>query len=575
MKIFRFFVLLFGLVAPITLGSVIAQEVEPIKNAPEGEFIIQDDKIYTFEAVSSNGLRAVAFFDTEADARSFVDGLVALSETSSYFVPCSTSIFPVRVGSSGIACWCTLSSDLYFFVRNPNINIYAQCRAMCANLLDSCNSTGSATWILTLYADAEYGTGGENPDPQPDPNPGREIHKITYPITTKREGDFFYQDRVLYTKNDSYSASGKHINGFTLKIYSTPNGWLEGVPDAHGLEVCRTVAEMVVNSFASYVASYDFGGVELEGVSLTPICAPFYSSGYSTSEPLGYIVVLFPSRTGTSYNVGNLCKSCATDFYYNEGWASFYWLGAVGTGDMVNIKFSQNSEIYASKPSRVSTSSFSEASLDEVKNVQSTAELSEGTALPVSVSYVPSVATTVDSGGNLATNTPEVATTSDISVQGEETGEATIVINQETTVNYDFELGDAPEAETVDSSQVEEKTVKDSEDLLSEQQPKYNYINTESTEWTLNHQKLWDDVKEKVYEIFGADKLEEFKEKEVSGGTFTPFNFVTVDPWIGQTWQFTIDSTSVSNMPIFATLRSILSFFCYLGTSFACIRLFA
>ncbi|MDO4628575.1 MAG: hypothetical protein Q4C70_05285 [Planctomycetia bacterium] len=567
MKIFRFFVLLFGLVAPITLGSVIAQDIRAVTNPPQMNYIIIDGH-YCQSGGDGSRKWCVYLFSDYASAAN-ADTALKSSDVV-YSQTAYKGVLPFRSGVSSVNAWAVVydTTDTGYASGFEGV-VTGVSGYIFTYAWDSAYTVGD----VVIYEDGGTTDPEPEPEPEPDPTPESEIHKITYPITTKREGDFFYQDGVLYTRNDSYSGSGKYINGFMLKIYSTPNGWIEGVPDAHGLEVCRTVAEMVVNSFASYVASYDFGGVELEGVSLTPICAPYYSSSYSTSEPLGYIVVLFPSRTGTSYNVGNLCKSCATDFYYNEGWASFYWLGAVGSGDMVNINFSQNSETYASKPSTVSTSSFSVASLDEARNVQSTAELSEGSALPVSVSYVPSVVTTVDSGGDLATTTPEVATTSDISVQSDESGEATIVINQETTVNYDFELGEAPDELGYDKVETQEVEVKDNEEK-DKYTLKYFYETGDGIR--LDQEKLWDEVDEKFSELFPKDKIEEFLETVQSGGAaITPITCSFMVPPFAQTWSFTVDLESYASMSVIQIIRGMAGFFVSLETLLMCVRLMA
>ena len=151
----------------------------------------------------------------------------------------------------------------------------------------------------------------------------------------------------------------------------------------------------------------------------------------------------------------------------------------------------------------------------------------------------------------------------------------TVNITNNTEINTNLELGDAPEADSYTADEAEEKEVADSDELLSEEEPTYTYIDNSSSEYKIDYEKLFDDCKEKIDDIFGTDGLTAFFSQVPSGGSIQPWVFQWVDPWVHYNWGFTVDIASIANLQIVQIIRSICNFGLYLGTLFMSIKLFA
>ncbi|MBR0191850.1 MAG: hypothetical protein IJQ31_07285, partial [Thermoguttaceae bacterium] len=190
--------------------------------------------------------------------------------------------------------------------------------------------------------------------------------------------------------------------------------------------------------------------------------------------------------------------------------------------------------------------------------------------LPQGIVFSQSTNSGIDAAQGDFTGESSVRSTAEATTSG-----TTVNITNNTEINTNLELGDAPDEDSFDPDEAEEKEVADSDELLTEEEPEYTYIDNSSSEYKIDYQKLFDDCKEKIDEIFGTDALTSFFSQVPSGGSIQPWVIEWVDPWIHKYWCFSVDIGAVANMSIVRIIRSICNFGLYLGTLFMSIKLFA
>ncbi|MDO4628514.1 MAG: hypothetical protein Q4C70_04980 [Planctomycetia bacterium] len=562
MKIFRFFVLLFGLLASITLESVFAQEVESIKNAPEGEYIIKEGMIYTLSLTATEEVQvsnSAALFSCEEDAQAYYDGLLSIKKKYPsfpfpHFTCNAAGVFPVRFGASSVVQWCVLSKSNVLFSYFTT-SIYAnEISAAISELKDVTKYGGSVNWFMIEVTTPEYGT--PEPDLDPDPEPSDpENADVPFDATwAYYNGEWLPLLSSWDTINPNYSTS--HEEAETV---------VSGLCQRFATEAD---AEKAKADFANFYTNFNWSAYGYSGCSVSPTVSEVYKTAQvATGNETVYSYCIFYTGVPNADNVPGAFRSCVESYTFDylaynmpsgnrpaspthEKIVDFYPLGgdyAVGTAGTSTLA---GQTLATAADSDDGPLQFTVKNVNFQQNTTSAIAAEEG-------DYAADVAT--------------VASTVSASEDG-----TTINITNNTEVNTNLELGDAPDAETVDYTEVEEKTVKDSEDLLSEQQPTYTYIDTSSTEWKIDYQKLWNDCKEKFDEFFGTEDLTNFFEGSGSGSsTISPYQFTFIDPWIGSSWWFTLDFATLFTNEVTTAVRSVFSFFCYLFTTYACIRLFA
>lgn len=190
--------------------------------------------------------------------------------------------------------------------------------------------------------------------------------------------------------------------------------------------------------------------------------------------------------------------------------------------------------------------------------------------LPQGIVFSQSTTAGVDAAQGDFVGESTVRSTADASTNG-----TTVNITNNTEINTNLELGETPDDEVYEAEEAEEKEVADSEELLTEQEPEYTYIDSSSSEYKIDYEKLFEDCKEKIDDIFGTDELTTFLSSVPSGGNIQPWVVQWVDPWVHYNWGFTVDVGYVANLQIVQIIRMICNFGLYLGTLFMSIRLFA
>ncbi|MBQ4143450.1 MAG: hypothetical protein IJD43_08255 [Thermoguttaceae bacterium] len=168
----------------------------------------------------------------------------------------------------------------------------------------------------------------------------------------------------------------------------------------------------------------------------------------------------------------------------------------------------------------------------------------------------------VDAEGDTV-GTSEV--TSEASVS--EGSDGSINVTNNTTINTNLELGDAPAA---DSFITEERQVSSSSDLLTETEPEYTYIvKGGSEDYSIDFETFFEDVKKKISEIFGMEELLTFFEDGVSGSASLEDWHVYFSPSL----YFTVPWSSLASHSVVQMARSALSLFMQLTTLFMCFKL--
>lgn len=154
--------------------------------------------------------------------------------------------------------------------------------------------------------------------------------------------------------------------------------------------------------------------------------------------------------------------------------------------------------------------------------------------------------------------------TSEASVS--EGSDGSINVTNNTTINTTLELGDAPAA---DSFTTEERQVSSSSDLLTETEPEYSYIvKGGSEDYSLDWEKFWSDVEDRLNEIFHFEDIKIFFETGVSSSdmitdwTITVFGYSFVVPW-----------SQVAQLEVVQFARTAMSYLCILGTCLASFKL--
>jgi len=557
------FKLLFFLLFALIVAPIHANEAPSNAPADQG-YLVYDGKIYTFATGSSYDYDTTAFScSTYEEAEAFVDawyewlayydtlGLPSVYEpgkpdgirpnlSSWYPNPLSQLVIVPRYSGSEIVSYYVIwsvrehgtnTAKSSTFFRGAMAGLNTQWHATATPFNAFCVSrgvrfasvpdNGGAHWIY--YADAEYIDVPE--EPEVTPPEGMADGCVTY-----------YEGAWRYTSE---------LEGPTADvIFRGPSLYADTEEDA----------ERCASHFAAFLSTYDWPWYGEPAV--LPWSEPKVYKCYVIRDGAISRVfwrVFFQDYTGDKMEtVGQYDSAyfqCLSD----------YSMGAGGTGGYNTI------EIYG--PS--ATASASNTGSVQLNGNQ-LAQADSGTSTVKLTSGSKDVAVTqytvqkVDAEGDTV-GTSEV--TSEASVS--EGSDGSINVTNNTTINTNLELGDAPAA---DSFTTEERQVSSSSELLTESEPGYTYIvKGGSEDYSIDFETFFEDVKKKISEIFGMEELFAFFEDGVSSAAVLEDWTVYISPSL----YFTVPWSSIASHSVVQMARTALSLFMQLTTLFMCFKMMA
>lgn len=514
--------LLFFLFFALIVAPIHANDL-PINYPADVNYIVADGKIYTqggekarlgfFADRIEDAVRMAEYYEDSIRSSAFVqesDYAEYLSDAEIVHVYYNDSLYNICV---------YISKPLDGYLIDPDFCM--QCESA---FIDAGFSTYSFYQedFGVYYADAEYPEDLE-PEPQePTPPEGLADGCITY-----------YQGAWRYTSEREGPTADV--------IFRGPSLYADTEEDA----------ERCASQFAAFLATYDWPWYGRPAV--LPWSEPkVYKCHVIRGGAVSFVFwrVFFQDYTGDKMEtVGQYDSAyfqCLSD----------YSMGAGGTGGYNVI------EIYG--PS--ATASASNTGSVQLNGNQ-LAQADSGTSTVKLTSGSKDVAVTqytvqkVDAEGDTV-GTSEV--TSEASVS--EGSDGSINVTNNTTINTNLELGDAPAA---DSFTTEERQVSSSSELLTETEPEYSYIvKGGSEDYSLDWEKFWSDVEDRLNEIFHFEDIKIFFETGVSSSdmitdwTITVFGYSFVVPW-----------SQVAQLEVVQFARTAMSYLCILGTCLASFKL--
>lgn len=535
-----------------------AQEVQTVYNAPNSEFLIVDDKIYVPVNSSSDKFFCSIHCETLEQAQqvaslwpqwcscvadfwgcspSFVDDY---GSQDSYFNPPAKSscvIAPVRSGTDTI-----LGYDVIYLETNgePVFN------SNWTSFLNYPISLGENYGFVDGYSflsfvkpkvsrsltekSVNYSYYGEAVYTQaPDPTPDVPADGGPYVITFIDGVQYYVLPESSYPTDD-YSVI---VNG--------PSLW------ASSLASAQTCADNFADFLESY--SWPFWGVP----DIMPYSEPkiYKCQTFFNGEAAGtFYRIVFQDYTNSA--------ALAYDGHYQQC-LNDYSQGAGGTGGYNTMSIVKPCATYtdtvnvSSELAGVTLASTSNSDTGQLTQITDDVAVTQYTAAKVNA----------EEGDYTGTST--VSSTASASEDG-----TTVNITNNTTVETNLELGDAPDADSYSNSEDGgEKEAQESGSLLTQQETVYTYIDDSSTEKKIDWEKFWGDFKEKIGEMIGYDKIEAFFGQEIDSQPLTDWSVNVMGASFVIPW-----SILLSSQPI-AIARSALSAFCMLGTFFACFRMLA
>lgn len=162
--------------------------------------------------------------------------------------------------------------------------------------------------------------------------------------------------------------------------------------------------------------------------------------------------------------------------------------------------------------------------------------------------------------------------TSEASVS--EGSDGSINVTNNTTINTNIELGNAPEGgEFEDTSELEEKEVSDffSREGRSEDPPAFVYVESYNDSYRINYGKLWEDIKQELSSVLPIESLEKYFDRKVSSGSLPVIPLQASFPEVGFFLDYTIDFNEVLNNEIVRVVRQILGFLLVFETAILCL----
>ena len=520
MKFKLLFFLLFALfVAPIHANDL------PINYPADVNYIVADGKIYTQGGEKARlGFFADRIEDAVRMAEYYEDSIrsSALVQESNYAEFFSDAeIVHVYYNDSLYNICVYISKPMDGYLIDPDFCM--QCESA---FIDAGFSTYSFYQedFGVYYADAEYSEEPE-PDPQePTPPEGLVDGCITYyqgawRYTSELEGptgDILLQGQTMYAETEEMADRCAADFAFFLASYDWPYyGKPDVLPWSEPLvQKCYVIRNGEVSSVFWRIFFYDLSDPVCPYYSAWNQCLYDYNLSGSGCGGENGIIIYGPSSTASASNTGS-----------------------------VQLNGNQ---------------------LAQADSGTSTVKLTSGSKDVAVTQYT---VQKVDAEGDTV-GTSEV--TSEASVS--EGSDGSINVTNNTTINTNLELGDAPAA---DSFITEERQVSSSSDLLTETEPEYTYIvKGGSADYSIDYEKLWEDVKLKFSEIFGFDVLTEFfKGVQLTDYTTYPVRV----PLVWQDWDFSFsfDILAITQYSFLSVMRVVMAFFACYETLFACIKLFA
>lgn len=549
-----------------------AQEVQTVENPPEGEYFVYNGKIYTLSPNRVHDYYMYSFeLPTYEQAVAFVSAWESWLEyyntlgLESPYTPASLVgtplrsnytqwypnpfpslvILPRRSGASDVVRWVVVfafepfspfsgsSSGLFLgamFGLNTNWCVGGDAfryYVLRSGLLFSETSASNGARLM-CGSDVIYSPEPE-PEPEPDPTPDVPADGGPYVITFIDGVQYYVLPESSYPTDD-YSVI---VNG--------PSLW------ASSLASAQTCADNFADFLESY--SWPFWGVP----DIMPYSEPkiYKCQTFFNGEAAGtFYRIVFQDYTNSA--------ALAYDGHYSQC-LNDYSQGAGGTGGYNTMSIVKPCATYtdtvnvSSELAGVTLASTSNSDTGQLTQITDDVAVTQYTAAKVNA----------EEGDYTGTST--VSSTASASEDG-----TTVNITNNTTVETNLELGDAPDADSYSNSEDGgEKEVQESGSLLTQQETAYTYIDDSSTEKKIDWEKFWGDFKEKIGEMIGYDKIEAFFGQEIDSQPLTDWSVNVMGASFVIPW-----SILLSSQPI-AIARSALSAFCMLGTFFACFRMLA
>ena len=545
----RFVFLMFFLLAGLVRAEV--PEVPVIYNAPSsGYYFVIDDRILTCSdpahpySVLGSRLPGALFQEYSQAlvvAAYYNEKWASTAVTATPPGLAQALVLPLRSGASDVVYWAVLFSVSCLpdeYVSNGVVSRLCpvwgpvfQGNRIKAGMAAKCSQNSSLNGLATIqdyvnfFADAQY-----QPDEPEVPDPEPSVPDCVYTVI----------DREIY---------------FVFPESSYPSGAYTATVRGPALyATTKEAAEACADGFSAFLASYDWPWVDVPAVM--PWTSPRVYKCIERFNGLNVGVfyrIVFQDYLGTgndSYDTAY--GQCLTD--YSQ---------VCGCGGLNVIQFVKPSALLSD-------------------NVTGASELNGRTLASASAGAVEPLTTVAGDVNFFQYTTQKVASETDVTGESVVTStasaseQATINITNNTEVNTNLELGDAPAADSYSGDEADEKMVSDSDSLLTESKPLWNYIDDSSTEYRIDWDKLWTDVKSRFDDMFGVEDLLGMFEN-ASSGTFTAwdFSFSLPAPFPTRYWTFSIDWPTIASSAVVSVFRVMVSFFLCYETILMSLRLFS
>lgn len=336
-------------------------------------------------------------------------------------------------------------------------------------------------------------------------------------------------------------------------------------------------------------------GIDVATGSLIHWCVGFYTTdrqlAYSLFDSLddfynSYSWVYYPRPSGYHPHIHHIYEYENGEFlreYWEVGifesqgptedhaaYMQFRYDFLMSQGHFYDVSCPDFDSIYTPNPANPYSDNLSaRSSLAGVQLAQASAS-DGGTSveLPQGVVFTQSTNGSLDAVSGDFTGESTVNSTAEASTSG-----TTVNITNNTEINTNLQLGDAPAADEYENDEeLEEKEVSE---LERREDPYFEYIIEDSDGYSLNRQKIWDEVDEKINDIFPINKIKQVLSTLNSTGSLQPLTVNFANPILQCVHSFTIDFPTYASFPFVVIIRTMASFFIVFETFMMCLHLFA